>query len=116
MANWWVGGIDVGLRFRWECPWSVVCYDDVVGSEMKIQWDFNNDGFAMKPAGRLGGGKAGQARFEIRIWRARDWMIPKLGDRLDQNQALVWLWLGKRSFGNFNVRRTARANRNFRKH
>jgi hypothetical protein len=70
----------------------------------------------MKPAGQLGGGKAGQVDFEIIIWRGRDWMIPKLGDRLDQNRALIWLWFGKRSFGNFNVRRTARANRNFRKH
>jgi hypothetical protein len=93
----------------------VVSYDDVIDSKMKLRWDCDNDGFAMKPAGQLGGGKAGQTPFEIWIWRGRDWMIPKLGDRLDQNRALIWLWFGQRSFGILNVQRTARANRNFRK-
>jgi hypothetical protein len=114
MANW-VGGKMLVCGFVGSVH-GQLWKDDVVDNKMKLRWDCDNDGFAMKPASHLGGGKAGQAPFEIWIWRGRDWMIPKLGDRLDQNRALIWLWFGKRSFGIFNVQRTARANSNFRKH
>jgi hypothetical protein len=57
---------DVGLRCRWERPWSVVSSDDMVGSKINLWWDCNNDGFAITTAGQLGGGKAGRLplRFE----------------------------------------------------
>jgi hypothetical protein len=57
---------DVGLRFRWECPWLVVSSDDVVGSKMKLCWDCNNDRFAIKLAGQLGG-VARLARLPLRF-------------------------------------------------